>query len=101
MACRGRSGAEFPACGIVSKQRRFSEHSGFQNSGEGVPNLCSRRLALPVGLIQDEPPDAAEMNALGGLDVVHQAARSGDQNVDSFAQSIAERKGEGTVAGQG
>ena len=43
-------------------------------------------MSVPVSLVQDEPPDSAEGYAQRVLDVVHQSARRGDQNVNPFTQ---------------
>lgn len=40
---------------------------------------------LPVGLVQDQPANSAEGDAQGVFDMVHQTARRGDQDVDTFS----------------
>lgn len=44
------------------------------------------KAASPIGLVQHQPAEGAEGDAQRVLDVVHQAARRGHQDVDAFTQ---------------
>lgn len=46
------------------------------------------RVASPVGFVQNQPPQPIELDVLCGFYMIHQASRGGDEDIDSFADSV-------------
>lgn len=65
-----------------TRHTRVKETTSVKRRGDTAP------VCWPVSLIQDEPPDAAEADALGVVDVVDQAARGCNQDVDPLSQPV-------------
>lgn len=51
-----------------------------------VPSMSTIPGLVPVGLVKDQPADGAEGDAQRVPDVVDQATRRGDQDVDALTQ---------------
>lgn len=71
-----------PRSKILKKHRKQSRK---KNSDVFYISQGVKLKKLPVGLVQDQPANSAEGDAQGVFDMVHQTARRGDQDVDTFS----------------